>query len=287
MPVSPKICVVGSVNLDLIIKTKTLPRAGQTIVNGTHSALPGGKGANIALALKRLGADVNLIAAIGSDNYAAQALRILKKADVDLSQLIIIDNQHTGLAFIGVSDNGENQIAVASGANMFFTGDMLPPINADAIITQFEIPTETILTAMNKFEGFISVNASPVTSGVGPVMERADLIILNKGEYQYYQTDLKSYSGLLAVTKGSNGACLFKNGAQIATASPPKVNVVDTTGAGDSFAAALTLALIENQPAQTALEFACTAGALTTVKLGTQTAAPLRREVNSLLLDTL
>jgi len=157
MTAAPRICALGSVNLDLIIKTNTLPRPGETITQGHYHALPGGKGANVALAAKRLGADVSLIAAIGNDDYAAQALRFLKEANVDLSNVITLEEHHTGLAFINVSEDGENQIAVASGANTALLPDTLPSITADAIITQFEIPMSTIIAATKNFEGFLSI----------------------------------------------------------------------------------------------------------------------------------
>lgn len=287
MTKKPKICALGSVNLDLIIKTKTLPRAGETVSHGTYSSLPGGKGANTALAAQRLGADVSLIAAIGDDDYASQALKFLEEDKVDLTNLLRRPDAHTGLAFINVSDDGENQIAVAPGANLALTEDRLPHIDADAIITQFEIPLKTIIAASLKFDGFLSVNASPVLPEIGDLIERADLIIVNEGEYHAYEELLKSYTGLLAITLGGNGARLISNGDEIARALPPRVEVLDTTGAGDSFAAALTVALLEKQPPQQALEFACTVGALTTTSLGTQAATPYRSDVENFIQSTL
>ncbi|RKQ71136.1 ribokinase [Litorimonas taeanensis] len=280
---TPTICVLGSVNLDLIIQTKVLPQAGETVTNGHFTALPGGKGGNVALAAKRLGGDVTLQAAIGDDDYAEQALVFLKQAKVDLSDLVKIEQAHTGLAFINVSDDGENQIAVASGANAAFTAERLNPISADAIFTQFEIPTDTILAALKPYKGFVAINASPVLPGLNRLTDYADLIIVNEGEYRAYEDALSGYEGLLAITLGGVGAKLLQNGNVIAQAAPPKIDVVDTTGAGDAFAAALTLALLEGQSHQKALEFACTVGALTTTKIGTQSAAPSRKEVEAKL----
>ncbi|MGB0907672.1 MAG: ribokinase [Maricaulaceae bacterium] len=280
---TPTICVLGSVNLDLIIQTKTLPRAGETIAGGHFLSLPGGKGANVALAAQRLGAAVELRAAIGNDDYAVQALGFLKEEGVDLSGLVSVTGSHTGLAFINVSSDGENQIAVASGANAEFTPEKLSPIKTGAIITQFEIPLETIKAAIKNYEGFVSLNASPVTNGLSELTAYTDLIIVNAGEYDAYKTVLDNYEGLLAVTHGGDGASLFQNGETLATSKPPVINVVDTTGAGDCFAGALTVALIEGKSPQEALDFACIAGALTTTKMGTQSASPKRAEVNALL----
>ena len=278
-----KICALGSVNLDMIIQTKTLPRAGETVAQGQFQSLPGGKGANVALAAQRLGAKVELCAAVGEDDYAEQALQFLKEGGVDLSGLVKIKDSHTGLAFINVADDGENQIAVASGANDKFTAPHLTPITSDGIITQFEIPLETIEAAIKGFDGFVAINASPVVEGLEALLPYASLIIVNEGEYQAYESALKSYQGLLAITLGAKGAKLLRKGETLAEAQPPKVEVVDTTGAGDSFAAGLTVALMEGQSPEKALQFACTVGALTTTKLGTQAATPSRAEVDASL----
>lgn len=278
-----QICVLGSVNLDMIIQTKSLPRAGETIAQGAFQSLPGGKGANVALAAQRLGADVDLRAAIGADDYAVQALTFLKSSGVNLDNLITIENNHTGLAFINVAENGENQIAVASGANDAFEPTHLSPITAKGIITQFEIPIETIEAAIKGFEGFVAINASPVIDVLERLLPYASLIIVNEGEFKAYEQALRSYEGLLAITLGAKGAKLLQAGKVLSNATPPKVDVVDTTGAGDSFAAALTVALMEGQLPEKALEFACAVGALTTTKIGTQAATPYRTDVESII----
>jgi len=272
--------VLGSINLDLILQVESLPKASETVTGGVYSALPGGKGANVAVAAKRLGAETEIMAAVGDDDYAAQALINLDKEGVYLDAVRRVD-AHTGLAFITVSKDGENQIAVASGANAAYTPADVPKLCSDVLITQFEIPTAVIESALDGYQGFVAVNASPVRSGVEAILARADLIIVNEGEALQY--DLENQAGLVAVTLGSKGAELRKGGKVIATAKPPKIDVVDTTGAGDAFAAALTVALAEKQTHQDALDFACAVGALTTTKLGTQTASPTRAEVDVLL----
>ena len=272
--------VLGSINLDLIVQVKTLPKAGETVTGGRYSSLPGGKGANVAVAAKRLGAETEIIAAVGEDDYAAQALVNLETEGVYLDAVKRV-NAHTGLAFITVSEDGENQIAVASGANAAFSPKDIPKLCSDVLITQFEIPVAVIEAALEGYKGFVAVNASPVIGGVEAILSRADLIIVNEGEAQAY--DLSEHSGLVAITLGAKGAELRRGGKVIAKAQPPKVNVVDTTGAGDAFAAALTVALAEGQSETEALEFACAVGALTTTRLGTQTASPRRAEVDTLI----
>ena len=177
----------------------------------------------------------------------------------------------------------EAQCKIAQHADTHRTPKHLSPIKADGIITQFEIPIETIEAAINGFDGFVAINASPVVDGLEKLLPHASLIIVNEGEYEACQEALNSFEGLLAITLGSKGAKLIKAGEVIAEGMPPKVNVVDTTGAGDSFAAALTVALMEGQSPQKALQFACTVGALTTTKLGTQAATPSREEVEAIL----
>ena len=272
--------VLGSINLDLIVRVKTLPKAGETVTGGDYTALPGGKGANVAVVAKRLGAETEIMAAVGNDAYAAQALENLKREGVYLDAVRRVE-AHTGLAFITVSEDGENQIAVASGANAAYAPSDVPKLCSDVLITQFEIPAAVIEAALEGYTGFVAVNASPVRGGVEAILQRADLIIVNEGEAAHY--DLAAHEGLVAVTLGAKGAELRKNGDLIAKAVPPKVDVVDTTGAGDAFAAALTVALAEKQTPQEALDFACAVGALTTTKLGTQTASPTRAEVDALL----
>ncbi len=272
--------VLGSVNLDLIVQVAGLPRAGETVTGGTYSALPGGKGANVAVAARRLGAETELVAVLGDDDYAAQALVNLKADGVYLDAVKTVD-VHTGLAFITVSADGENQIAVASGANAAFTPQHLPKLCSDVLITQFEIPIPVIEAALEGYTGFVAVNASPVTPKVDTILARADLVIVNQGEAESY--DLSGRAGLLAITLGGSGAELWKDGELVARAAAPKVDVIDTTGAGDAFAAALTVALAEGQSKQDALEFACAVGGLTTTRLGTQTASPTRAEVDAFL----
>ena len=283
MASSKKISVLGSVNLDLIITTDALPRAGETIGGGSYKALPGGKGANVALGVKRLGGYSELLAAIGVDDYAHQALELLKEEMVGLKHLVRKEGEHTGLAFINVSKDGENQIAVASGANAALRPDDLPLVQADAMISQFEVPLETIHAAFSAFEGLKALNASPVTKGAESVIALADLVIVNAGEYESYKNILENFEGIVAITLGADGAVLKRAGQEIANAKPPKIDVVDTTGAGDCFCAALTLALAEGQLPQEALDFACAAGALATTRLGAQISIPTRRQVEAVL----
>lgn len=279
-----EIVVVGSVNLDLSATVARLPAPGETITGATLSRFPGGKGANQALAARRLGADVRLVACVGADAAADEALALLKEGGVDLTSLQVVPDQPTGIALICVAPSGENQIVVAPGANAAMDAAGLEPGSADALICQLEVPGEAIAAAC-AFEGFFCANLAPAKEIDVTVLQRADLVIVNETEAAWYGDTLQACTGLIATTYGARGASLRKQGALIAEASPPEVRAVDTVGSGDAFTAALTLALVEGQEPVDALRFACAAGAAAATRSGAQPSLPTRLEVEALLLD--
>jgi len=277
----PLITVVGSVNLDLVATAPRLPAPGETVTGASLARHPGGKGANQALAARRLGAEVCLHAGVGADAMAGEALTLLRAEGVDLSACAVDGDHPTGVALIAVDPNGENQIVVAPGANAAFTPDRLTAPIPGALIVQLELPVATVVKAMTLAGGFVCANLAPSLDVPGSVLERADLIVVNETEASAYGGRLSQAQGLVAITLGARGADLFRGGALIARAAPPPVQVVDATGAGDCFVAALTLALIEGRPPDAALAFACAAGALSTTKPGAQPSLPTRAEVEA------
>ncbi len=274
-----RIVVVGSVNLDLVASVKKLPEPGETVTDATLDRFPGGKGANQALAAKRLGADVRLIAGVGDDAAADEALVMLREGGVDLTGLQVFGDAPTGTAMIAVDPSGENHIVVAPGANRSLTPESLDIPRADALICQLEVPTEVVAAAAARFDGFFCVNLAPAKQVDVTVLQRADLIIVNEVEAAWYGDSLNACSGMIATTVGAAGATISKDGEDIATAKPPRVDTVDTTAAGDTFTAALTVAVVEGQSPQEALEFACAAGAVACTKLGAQPSLPTRDDV--------
>jgi ribokinase len=278
-----EIVVVGSVNLDLSATVARLPEPGETITGATLSRFPGGKGANQALAARRLGADVQLVACVGDDATATEALAMLREDGVDLSRLQVLADSPTGIALICVAPTGENQIVVAPGANASMDPDALMLGSADALICQLEIPAHVIARAANEFRGFFCANLAPAKEIDATVLQRADLVIVNETEAAWYGDTLAACGGLVATTYGSRGATLRKGGAVVAEAEPPAVTAVDTVGAGDAFTAALTLALVEGRERTDALRFACTAGAAAATRAGAQPSLPTRAEVEMLL----
>ncbi len=277
---SVRITVAGSVNLDLVATAERLPSPGETVTGATLARHPGGKGGNQALAARRLGAEVALIARVGADAMAGEALALLRAEGVDLSACVADPDQPTGVALIAVDARGENQILVAPGANAAFAPDHLPTAIDGALICQLELPPETVARAMTAASGFVCVNLAPAREVPPEVLQRADLIVVNEGEAAFYGAKLHAAPGLVAVTWGAKGAGLYRGGVLLADAKPPKVDAVDTTGAGDTFVAALVIALLEGQSHADALAFACAAGALTATRAGAQPSLPNRAEVD-------
>jgi ribokinase len=284
MAASPSIVVVGSVNLDLAASVSRLPVAGETVTGAELRRFPGGKGANQALAAKRLGADVSIVARVGDDAAADEALALLQAGDVNLEACGRDADAPTGIALIAVAPSGENQIVVAPGANRKLRPEMLDLPAADALICQLEVPVDTLIHAAKIFEGFFCINLAPALDVPLDLIKRADLVVVNETEADYFGDALAVCDGLLATTYGSEGAVLKKGSETLAEAKPPRVDAVDTTGAGDTFTAALTVAMVEGQEPAAALRFACAAGAAASTKAGAQPSLPFRKDVEELLI---
>lgn len=275
------ITVIGSVNLDIVARAAKLPVAGETVTGAVLQRFPGGKGANQALAAQRLGAAVSLVACVGDDATADEALALLHEGGVDLVGCKRLPGMPTGTALIVVAPDGENQIVVAPGANARLTPGHVRMPEADAVICQLEIPAETIAHVAQTYPGFLCVNLAPARHIDVSILQRADLIVVNQTESDWYGDTLSACAGMLATTRGAGTATLQRDGDVIAEARPPRVAAIDTTGAGDTFTAALTVALGEGRPPQAALEFACKAGALAATRMGAQPSLPCRDEVDA------
>ena len=264
------IAVIGSINLDIVATVKDFPKPGETVTNATVKRFPGGKGANQALAAHRLGAKVFMVGRVGNDPIAEEALLGLRAENVDTRFCRSLDKFATGLAMIVVNSAGENQIVVAPGANAAFEADQLELPQTDAYIAQLEVPIATILKAARHHRNFFCLNAAPAKPVPHELLEHVDLLVVNEIEARMLGKELDTFKGMLASTLGANGAILSRHGKEIARALPPRVDVVDTTGAGDAFTAALTVALVGGMEPREALEQACTVGALATTKMGAQ-----------------
>jgi ribokinase len=269
--VAPRIVVVGSVNLDLVARCERLPRAGETVSGASFSRVPGGKGANQAVACARLGAEVTLVGAVGRDAYADEALAGLREAGVTLE--LEQSKEPTGVALILVDASGETVIAVAPGANSTLREVALP--EHDAVLCQLEIPDEAVISAWEQCTGTFCLNAAPGR----PVSVDPDLTVVNRYELEV----LPRRDGLVAVTLGAEGAVLLDDGEEIARAAPPPVDAVDGTAAGDAFTACLLVSLLEGREPQESLGRACAAGALAASRLGAQPSLPTADEIEVVL----
>lgn len=275
------ITVIGSVNLDIVAKAPRLPARGETVTGAALFRFPGGKGANQALAARRLGAEVRLVACVGQDAAADEALALLRQGGVDLAACAALGDVATGTALIAVAPDGDNQIVVAPGANTRLTTERVPALDSDAVICQLEVPADTIADVAGRFDGFFCINLAPARHIDVAVLQRADLVVLNETESAWYGAALQACRGMVATTRGAGVATIELGGQRVAEAQPPVVNAVDATGAGDAFTAALTLALVEGRPPQEALRFACAAGAAATTRIGAQPALPYREELGN------
>jgi ribokinase len=266
-----RITVVGSINLDLVARCERLPRVGETIGDAEFSRIPGGKGANQAVACARLGASVTMIGAVGSDPFAADARTALEEAGVELRLRVV--EEPTGVAVILVDAAGETLIVVAPGANAT-AGDVDLPEH-DAVLCQLEVPDEMVVSAWESTTGLFCLNAAPAR----PVAVDPDLTVVNRHELDA----LTRRDGLVAVTFGDEGAVLMEDGEEVARAVPPEVDAVDGTAAGDAFSACLLVSLLEERDPQQALERACAAGALAASRFGAQPSLPTAAEVDAIL----
>ncbi|MEM1086902.1 MAG: ribokinase [Pseudomonadota bacterium] len=279
--------VVGSINLDLVASGAALPRAGETVTGARFSQHPGGKGANQALAARRLGAKVFMVGRTGDDTLSEPALELLRRDGVDVSRVMSEIGQNTGVALISVAPNGENQITVSSGANSTLGIDAAVDLpDCDAILCQLEIPVPAIESTAHRAracDALFAVNLAPAAKLKRELLDQIDLIIVNELEAAFYGDSLYTDYKLVAITFGAVGSALFKGNEEIARAPAFDVPVTDTTGAGDTFCAALVLALTEGKEPQTALEFASAAAALSVTKQGAQPSLPWRADVEDLL----
>jgi ribokinase len=275
----PRISVVGSANLDLVAFTERLPRPGETLTANDFERVPGGKGANQAVAAARLGADVRFVGCVGDDEHGRLALAGLEEAGVDLTALTRAD-EPTGIAMIVVDGSAENQIVVVPGANARLRPEDVATAGADGVLVQLEIPIEAVARA-TEAEAFVCLNAAPARAVPDDVLARCDLIVANSLELDALGST--PLGPLFAVTLGPQGALLLEGGAEVARATPPSVTAVDGTAAGDAFCACLVVSLLEGRDREEALRRACAAGAIAASRPGAQPSLPTRDEVDAIL----
>ena len=277
------IVVFGSINVDLTVPLPRLPRPGETVLGGKYALLPGGKGANQALAARRAGAQVVLAGAVGTDSFAGIALELLRRDGVD-TRLVRIVEQPTGCAAIMVSSEGENMIAVAPGANASARSDQVPDdlLNAGTkLVAQMEVPpgeTAQLIRRLRKHGGYSLLNMAPALPIDAALWAEIDLVVANKGEASATGTDPEDLARRLrhglVITRGAAGAlAILRDGMRIEVPALA-IGPVDTTGAGDTFVGVLAAALDLGATFETALRRATAAAGLACLASGAQTAMP-------------
>ena len=277
------IVVFGSVNVDLIVPVPRLPRPGETVLGNDYALLPGGKGANQALAARRAGADVVLAGAVGGDSFADVALGLLHRANVD-TRLVRIVEQPTGCAAIMVSSEAENMIAVAPGANSSTRSDQVPDELLGAgttLVTQMEVPpseTALLIRRQRARGGYSLLNLAPALPVDTALLEEIDLVVANEGEAAAMGSSPNRLAERLrhglVVTRGAAGAvALLREGTRIEVPALA-IEPTDTTGAGDTFVGVLAAALDLGATLETALRRASAAAGLACLARGAQTAMP-------------
>ncbi|MBB2976440.1 ribokinase [Microbacterium endophyticum] len=261
------LCVVGSINVDVTASVVRLPAPGETVMGNALRRDAGGKGANQAVAAARLGATVRMVGAVGDDSDGQAMLQNLRDVGVNVSD-VWLGEDATGTALITVDETGENSIVVCAGANATVSIDGVTFDENEAVLAQLEIPMATVEALAAVVPGYFVVNAAPAQDVPQPVVDRADLFIVNETEFAALPV-LKE-AKLVAVTEGAAGAALFSHGKEIARATAPRVHSISAVGAGDAFCAALTVALHAGWDPAEALAAACAVGADAVTHLGAQ-----------------
>ncbi|GAB2691376.1 ribokinase RbsK [Nocardia thraciensis] len=277
--------VVGSINMDLVTTTGRRPEPGETVLGRGFEMVPGGKGANQAIAARRAGAEVEFVGAVGDDLFATQLRKVLDDAGVGSRRLRSVPGP-SGVAAIVVDDAGENSIIVVAGANGALSElrdeDLATVAEADILLCQLEIPVATVLAAARHARAndtAVLLNPSPTQDLSSEFWSAVDIAVVNEGEAAQLGPVLDGVPHLV-VTRGAEGATYRGPEGESSHPGVP-VRAVDTTGAGDTFTGALAAHWHEGPGA--ALAWACTAGALATTKLGASASIPSRSEIETAL----
>lgn len=289
-----KTVVVGSINVDLVFTSDIRPKAGETVMGSTFSTIPGGKGANQAVAASKLGALSCMVGCIGNDQNGEFSINNLNLMNVDTSCIKKIDNVSTGVANIVVAEH-DNSIIVIAGANYEITKEDIDSckdviLSADIVLLQLEIPLEVVeYTANLCRENNVRVllNPAPAVELPETLIENATYITPNEhelniilGKQNNVDETIKMYPNKIIVTMGSKGVKYF-DGEEMKIIPSYNVDVVDTTGAGDTFCGGLAAALVRGDKLEEAIMFANKAAAISITKLGAQSGMPTLEEFNN------
>ena len=296
------ICVIGSLNMDLVVNVDTMPKPGQTIIGSNFKEVPGGKGANQAVAMARLNGNVSMIGKVGEDGFGQTLINSLKNDKVDITYIQTAKGA-TGVALITVDKNAQNSIVVSPGANFEVKEDDIDNNieaikNSDIVVLQLETPLNTIKYALNKakeLNKYTILNPAPAVKLDDEIIKNVDLLTPNETELEIIsgvsietEEDIQKAAQImiekgvkeLIVTLGSKGS-LYINKEKSMFKKAYKVEAVDTTAAGDSYTGALAVALSQDKNIEDAMDFASKVGALSVLKEGAQSSLPTLEDVKN------
>jgi ribokinase len=282
------IAVVGSINLDLVVAVEHHPAPGETVLGADRRELPGGKGANQAVAVARLGADVAMVGRVGADAQGTRLREGLANEGVDVEHVAVDDDAPSGMALIAVDGAGGRTIVVSSGANAHVgAGDVeaARDVVASAAVTllQHEVPVSAVDAAIRTAGGTVVLNPAPVRA----LTRRVDVLVPNRGELAALTgrtgdsatlARTLDLAGAVVVTLGKDGV-LVVQGEHSERIAAPRVQAVDTTGAGDAFCGALAQALAEGAELVEAARWAVRVAAVSVTRIGAQGGLPRREDV--------
>lgn len=283
-----KIAVIGSVNMDLFLESSRIPEEGETLQGERFFTAFGGKGANQAIAASKLGGDVTFFGAVGNDPYGDALIDNFKIHGVS-TERVQHSEKETGIAFVQLTE-GANRITIVSGANRDVQAPSKEVLKAfDMIVLQLEIPLDVVTTMIHRayeLQKTIILDPAPAQALDRTLLEKVTYLLPNEVEYkELLQTEeafdvaAGRYREKLIITRGSKGVSYTDRKGTFHTIPPHRVQVEDTTGAGDTFAGAFAVALAEEKPLEEALRFANRAASLATTKKGAQTGMPTREEM--------
>jgi ribokinase len=299
--VNPHVVVVGSINVDLVVRADRLPRPGETVLGGRFAEHHGGKGANQAVAAARAGARVTFIGAVGDDQRGEAAVAALEAEGIDVSRVRVVAGEPTGVALIAVGPRGENQIVVAPGANAAIAPDdahQLPLSRGEALITNLEIPMPAVTAALQAARdvGALAVlNPAPAHAlpaevlALGPILtpnEHELIVAIGNDDPAAALDELSARTtGPIIVTQGPAGALLAHGKRRDRFDGFLAPLLTDTTGAGDAFCGALATWLADGQSLEEAIVAANAAGALSVGGAGAREGMPVRSAILSIIDD--